>query len=343
MFGLPTMSRRESAKALSWMVLAALMMGGLIACVSSAKSQRDAPPMGGEEEAGGEIERGGKSTTGGVPATGGSPGTNPTSNISIEFGRKQFGSDYAQQNSVPAGGTLFSVWTKIPDPGTTYPWHRGNMDVYYLIGQNWYLRCLVGNMGVNSPTDASYNANSMLFGNKGNALNDGGTWIADYTPYWEPGLREAPLRDWVWAAWQVVVNADSFTLRQWLKVGITGAVFAAGESHPTFAEVRPVLVQNGWKQAQVNSWVPADAIAFQIGSDNGYLTHARMVGRNTIPTLAELDAMARNAAPDPSMWGDYALEWVNGAADLRDRGGKNHHLTLPSKGTLYPGPEGPRW
>ncbi len=266
----------------------------------------------------------------------GGGGATTTDRPSLEFGRTPYGFDYATRADAPAGGTLFSVWTKILNPGSTYPWSRGNMDVYVLYGNNWYFRCLVGDSSANSPTDARYNANSMLFANPGEL------WVADYS-YYESGVGhpEAPYRDWVWVAWQVVVHPSSFDIRQWLKLGIDGDVFAAGESAPTFAEIRAVLVQNGWTQAAANAWTPGDAQSFQVGKDNGYLSHARMMARAAIPSLAELDAIARNDAADAAAWADYRLAWVNSAPDLSDRSGNQRHLTIAPGGTLYPGPLGP--
>ena len=312
------------------------------AVTGGVTSTGGARATGGIASTGGTAATGGVTTTGGAVSTGGSSSTAPSPSTSIEFGRTQWGTDYATRQDAPAGGALFSIWTKIPDPGSSYPWSRGNMDVYLLIGANWYFRGIVGNSGANSSTDARYNANTMLFGNNGKVGNDGGTWASDYS-YYESGWGhpEAPYRDWVWVAWQIIVNSDSFTIRQWLKFGVNGAVFAAGESTPTFAAVRILLVQNGWTQAAANAWTPTDAKSFQVGSGNGYLTRARMMARNTLPTLAELDAMARNSVADTSAWADYPLAWANGVANLLDRSGKGRNLSLAKGGTLYQGPAGP--
>ena len=210
------------------------------------------------------------------------------------------------------------------------------MDVYVLSGSNWYFRCLVGNSSASSPTNARYNANSMLFANPGEH------WGGDYSYYESDyGHPDALYRDWVWVAWQVIVNPSSFTIRQWLKFGVDGVVFAAGESTPTFAQARVSLVQNGWTQAAANAWTPGDARSFQVGKDNGYLSHARIMARNSIPSLAELDAIARNDVADASAWADYRLDWANGVADLSDRSGNQRPLTRAPGGTLYPGPTGP--
>jgi hypothetical protein len=264
----------------------------------------------------------------------GSPG--PTlGGTSIEFGRTAFGSDDAVRHDVPAGGTLFSVWTKIPDPGAI-PWSRGNMDVYVLYGANWHIRCLTGNGMATSTTNATLNANSMLF------IDPTGDWVDDYSYYLGTGLPSAQVVDWVWAAWQVVVDSNSFTIRQWLKYGIDGQVFAAGESNPTLADIRATLVnERGFPAAQAASWIPTDATSFEVGKDNGYLIHARVEATNITPTLAHLDQVARAGAADGAAWADYELTWINGGPNLKDRSGHARDLSIDTSGTLYQGPTGP--
>jgi hypothetical protein len=260
----------------------------------------------------------------------------PAAGASIEYGRRLYGTDDSLRNDAPSGGTLFSVWTKIPDPGSTYPWSRGNMDDYVLYGQNWYMRCLTGNSSAASATSASFNANSMLF------ADPSGTWVNDYSYYLNTAMTESQVRGWVWAAWQVVVNANSFTIRQWLKFGLNGAVVAAGESNPTFTEIRSALVSmRGFTASQAAAWVPGDATSFHVGKDNGYLTHARMAATSATPTLAALDTIARANAADTSAWADYELVWVNGAPNLSDRSGHGRNLSIEAGGTLYAGPAGP--
>ena len=210
------------------------------------------------------------------------------------------------------------------------------MDVYVLRGNGWYFRCLVGNTSANSATDARYNANSMLFANPGD------TWVGDYS-YYESGSghAEAPYRDWVWVAWQVIAGQSSFTIRQWLKLGVAAQVVTAGDSTLTFAQVRTILVSKGWTPAAANAWSPSDAVSFQVGKDNGNLSYARMMARSTVPSLTELDAIAGSDAPISSSWADYRVDWVGGAPDLSDRSGQGRGLTLAAGGTLYQGPPGP--
>jgi hypothetical protein len=137
----------------------------------------------------------------------------------------------------------------------------------------------------------------------------------------------------------VVVESDAFTVRQWLKFGPNGDVIPAGESHLTFDEARSNLVSNGWSPTDAAAWTPGDAISFQVGSDHGYLTHARMVAQSTPPSLTDLDQLATSGfAP---VWADYPFIWQNGAPDLHDQSGNGRDLLLPSGGTLYQGVAGP--
>jgi len=278
---------------------------------------------------------------GGSPASdGGSPATPPVvpAPVSIEFGRTLWGTDDCLHPAIPSGGSLFSVWGLIPDPGTTYPWSRGNMDVYVAYGDNWHLRCLIGNSRVDTAGGtAFYNANSMLF------AGPEGTWVDDYSFYATSDvITEAQARGWVWGAWQVIVEQDAFTLRQWLKFGLDGEVIAAGESHPTFQEIRSMLVsQRGWTQAQADAWTPGDATRFQVGKDHGYLCHARMTAKAALPSLLELDGLAKADAADPTAWADYELDWKNGSPNLTDRSGHGRHLAIEAGGTLHQGPPGP--
>jgi hypothetical protein len=260
---------------------------------------------------------------------------------SIEVGRVEWGNDYAGHADAPSGGTLFSIWTKVADPApTSFPWVRANMDVYVLYGANWHFRCLTGNMSANSALDARYAANTMLFAGP---AGDENSWVEDYG-YYESGLGNplAPYRDWVWAAWWIVVGDDDFTVRQWLKIGVDGPIIDDRESsrHVTFAEARDILVsQRGWSRQQADAWVPGDATGFNIGYKQGYVTHARMAAQSTAPTHEELQAIALHNVPDASAWADYAFVWTDDGPFLRDQSGHGRHLEV--HGTLYPGPAGP--
>lgn len=254
---------------------------------------------------------------------------------SLEFGHASGKPDYCNLLVPPTGGTLFSVWTKIPDDlpsNTSSPVQlRGDMMVYVLNGDGWYIEALVGNIdqfpGYGTDEGYIYNANTMLWIN--------GIYDNDYSYYVTlpaDQMSRSKVSDWVWVAWQVVVNADnSMTIRQWLKFGIDGAVFAAGESTVSHA-----------------GWTPSDAKTFQVGFDNtysytgavpnSYLCHARMEALGVAPSLDKLNTIACLDAPDPTAWGDWELNWKDNAPNLSDRSGNGHPLSIQAGGALYQGP-----
>jgi uncharacterized repeat protein (TIGR02543 family) len=279
-----------------------------------------------------------------------SPPTNPNID-SVEFGAdatQPISLDQCTYAEAPKGGTLFSVWTKVPD-GRGIVTH--NIDVYVLKSANWRMRCIVGNL--NYPTDPKagvlYNANSMLFVDDTYDI-----WAGDYSYYQTAdadAMTEATVTGWVWAAWQVIVNTDSITIRQWLKFGLDGELIYR-ESTPTFKEIRDFLgvyanneyyYNNNlmWSSDKIAAWTPSDAVSFQVGKENVYLCHARMDKMSTKPTDAELNAIARDMALHSAAWADYELNWTNGAPNLTDRSGNSRDLTLTSGGTLYKGAVGP--
>jgi hypothetical protein len=210
------------------------------------------------------------------------------------------------------------------------------MDVYVLYGANWHIRGLTGNASATSTTSTTFNANSMLF------VDPVGEWVDDYSYYLGTELPEAQTVGWVWAAWQVVVDSSAFTIRQWLKFGLDGPVFAAGESNVTLADIRTTLVnERSFPTAEAAAWIPTDATSFQVGKDNGYLIHARMEATNAPPTLAHLEQIAHASAADATAWADYELTWIDGGPSLKDRSGHAHDLSIDTGGRLYQGLAGP--
>jgi hypothetical protein len=251
---------------------------------------------------------------------------------SLEVGMTEWGTDHALLDEAPAPGVLFSVWTRIPSPGTAYPWSRGNMDVWVLRGDTWHLRCLVGNSSANRADQARYSANTMLF------VDPGERWAGDFSFYESDfTLRERPVRDWVWAAWHVVVDHDSFAIRQWLKFGPTGPVFAAGTSDVTFDQVRRSLREHGYP----TDFRPSPPSSMQVGKDSGFITRARVERRTSVPRLAELETIARGQAAPSRAWAEYPLIWQSGRANLSDASGHGRHLSIAPGGTIESGPTGP--
>lgn len=296
------------------------------------------------------------------------PSTNTVTALeSLEFGHTPGSNDYCAPMLLPPDfgrGFLFSVWTKVPDDLSSpvlNTLNRGNMIVLEIRASNWNILALVGNIYIFGDGRASYNANYML--------GAGGVWADDWCTYQTLEYQSLPVTTvsgWVWVAWQVVLETNgSMTFRQWLKFGPDGAVFAAGHyvrspdgvETATVEYVRDFITNpsnnygNTADPAFAASWLPGPFESFQVGWDNSYsgvgdhgesyLCHARLEARVSAPALAELEAMASRAGPDPTAWGDWELNWVAGAADLTDRSGNGRHLVTAPGGALYKGPAGP--
>ncbi len=301
----------------------------------------------------------------------------PSQEYCTEFGHTSGNPDFCNQVYLPAdfgNGILFSVWTHIPDDLSTpvlNTLNRGNMIVYSLEATNWNLLALVGNIYVWGDGGAGYNANIML--------GLGGVWAGDYSCYQTLEMNRmsiAAVSDWIWVAWQVVINPDkSFTFRQWLKFGAQGTVQGMGDylvspdgeenvslsylrafvtdtPHPddSIHNLNAGTVHNGGNTMSSNEaavWEPGPLYRFQIGWDNSYsgvgehgnsyLYHARMEALSTKPTLSRLEEIANLTSPDTSAWGDWSLEWSSDMSGLQDRSGQGHHLTISNGGSLNQG------
>lgn len=313
---------------------------------------------------GGRYGSGGSGGSGGGGGMGGGSGA-PRS---LEMGRTLWGVDYPHNTDGLSvrDGILFSVWTRIPDPGTalfgdpTTVWSRGNLDVVTLDAANWNIIAIDGNcsviiydgqygeeFGPVGTVRARYNANTM-FGTLG------AYWIGDYSyfesDYYALGRTQEEVKDWVWVAWHVVLHPDdSFTVRQWLRFGPGGPVFDATNAG-TDLIARDVVVARmielGEPEASANAWTPDATVAeVSIGENNGYFWHARIAQGTVSPTLAELTAISEFREADTGAWAFYPLEWRDGAPFLDDTSGHGHHLQMMTNvdgpGTLYAGPPAP--
>ncbi len=280
---------------------------------------------------------------------------------SVEFGHRQApATDYCAPLAFDAGvenGILISFWTRITYP-IVPPDYRGNQNICRISGDNWELICLDGNLSANSDGSARYNGNFMLGYNNGQ-------WGGDVCTYYSSqaeGITMNEANGWVWVAWQVVAGTgNSMTLRQWLKFGMEGTVFPAGywsdsDGEETLAYGSDAL--DPICPAIPADWNPGPPRSIQIGDDNTYsgsgydtvlpltpsnswVCHARLYARTDRPTIAELDAIARLSTADTNAWGDWELNWVNGAANLTDRSGNGHHLSVMSGGILTQGGRSP--
>jgi hypothetical protein len=255
-----------------------------------------------------------------------------TSSISFNH-NEDWSESYGQILTAPSGGVLFTMWTKVNDPGSTWS-AVPNMEVAAIFGDNWLVRGIVANSygGYNGLRTAEYNANSMLFAGDSGLDFWSGTYVGDYT-YYDDYITPTEYKDWVWVAWWVKVGADRIYLQQFLKFGRFGAVFAAGSDEVTFAEIRTAIGDG--------TWTATDAVALRVGNNQeraANITGARVYTQTSAPSLASLEAIAALNAADSSAWADWPLTWST-SANLSDQSGNNRNLTAGS--TLYEGLEGP--
>jgi hypothetical protein len=253
-------------------------------------------------------------------------GIEPPEN-SLEMGRSV--GDHCISSTSPTSGLLFSVWTRIPEPGPV-PWSRGRMTVHVVRGTNWEIECSVGLSSANVGGVARYQANmTYLAGTSRTSLGEFAVHDSGLN------LEEEQARGWVWAAWQTTRSAGTLSMRQWLKFG-GSPVFAAGSSELTLSAARQLLVDAGWTAAQASAWTPSLNSNFQVGVDNCYLCQARVEETNETPTLTKLEAIAVAREPDALCWAQYPLVWESGSANTQDASSSARHL-IPS-GTIYEGP-----
>lgn len=264
---------------------------------------------------------------------------------SVEQGRVEYGNDYVARPDVAPSGVLFSLWCRIPEQISTYPYTRGNMEVYTLQFGNWLARCIGGNINANSAVDCSYNANSMILCDGTSVGEPNNSYAGDYTYSVDSGLPVAQVNGFVFLAWQFYNDGANLVMRQWHRYA-GGALYPVMESIVPYATLRADVVSNaGWNPANAALWTPSmTPVSFKVGSTfstcNGMYVQARMESTTGNPSAAHILAISEQTGPDPTAWGDWALKWDTdlGAADLTDRSGNGRPLILQPGGTLYQGP-----
>lgn len=273
---------------------------------------------------------------------GGAPVVPPTI-YSLEVGRTMWGQDYLSRNDVPSGGVLFSVWTKVPDTISSYPYTRGNMEAFNLYGSNWNMRFVCGNIVANSAVDCGYNANSMMTADGGAFGQPNGTYLGDFSYLQDTGRTVGQVTGWVFVAWQVLIGVSDVTIRQWVRYS-GGAVQGPFASTMSFTQLRTWAEESGWAPGTGASWTPSAPTRFTIGTVNdicnGYYVKARMESNSALPSNSYIESLATLTSPDTSAWADWSLKWDTdlSVSVLTDQSGNARTLTLQSGGTLYQGP-----
>ena len=234
--------------------------------------------------------------------------------------------------TIPSGfpdisvGVLITGWFKQMTP-PAYPYSFGNRYPFGIGGTDWNIICIGGNMATSntSATDAAVNHNITLWGTGGDSLG-----------IIHERVAEAPFLDWMFCAWQFVMNGtDGFIMRQWLKVGAT-APYIIREFTMTLAETRTRVGDAGFNFSAITAFGIGGHPAGSGDPEPHTLTRVRIYQTGTKPTEAELTAIAFTAGYDTSAWADYPLTWQDGVGDFTDHSG-NSRPTLTQTGFVVGG------
>jgi len=212
-------------------------------------------------------------------------------------------------------GVLLTCWTKNPIQ-SGYPYSQPSKIPFAVKGTNWGIWCTTGNMtGTNSATDSYFGQNVTVLG------------IGDYTIYVSQVAAEAQYIDWVFSAWQIIVDStNGIVMRQWIKFGV-GSPFVYSEDAITVASYRTLTNQPAWTPGALSS-IGIGGDVQTLDANTFSMTHMKVFSRSTKPTETEINAIALQTAVDTSAWGDYLMEWVSGAADISDRSGNSRNLSV---------------
>jgi len=264
------------------------------------------------------------------------PSVDAGGNNSVIFGTA--GTDFSGAN-ITGLGVLFCCWVKaytdVVDAGG-----RGDTEPFQLYGDTWHVRFVTADsLNVDVPNQtANYNPNSTLFSDGVTGVSSD-TTLGDYSFQNFEGLSWTVVNGWWFIAWQIVIDTvgHTFTLRQWSRQpgGTTSSPVA---DTLTWAAIRDIIESKGASHSDAQAWTPGAAVRFVL--KQGKLAYGRIYQMTSMPSTATVEAIAVATAPDATAFGDYRLDWIDGAADRVDRSGNGHGLTSIT-GTLYAGPAFP--
>lgn len=232
-----------------------------------------------------------------------------------------------------ATGVLVSCWTKVNFKSQTYPYGRGNDYPFWLIGSNWTVNCVSGNLNsTNTNIDAAYNANT---GFSADAVGFG-----DKSYYVQQFMPEVQNLDWVWICYQVIANgANDVIIRMWLRYGLDMPLIARTENNAadcviTLASIRTATGNPTWAAGALTEIRIGDNHDFNGSVVDIARVHVEQYG--SMPSDAKLTSIAKKQAADLSEWAFYPLDYDS---RLTDTSGNNR--TLTQSGSLSLGEEAP--
>jgi hypothetical protein len=258
-----------------------------------------------------------------------------------------YGSDFIYRGSAALSGILVTGWVRALPLAGDYPRSRGNLYPFFLVGPNILIYVVGCNFSVASAGSFAsvYNFNSMI-GVPSTAYGFG-----DRTLYQSsyPRVSEDDLNGMHFFAFWYFDDTvgEEVHWHMWGKAGPGDELRHAEDdgylNDITYAEARAALIASGMPSGEAASWTPGVINTINIGYgddvvESGFdMTNVRVYAASSMPTIAQLEAIAANPDADTSAWADYKVSWETGAAVVADRSGNGRDPT--TTGTLYEGTE----
>jgi len=261
-----------------------------------------------------------------------------------------YGNDSAYCDNLSLSGVLVTTWVRAQALSGDYPRGRGNLYPFRLLGPTMDIYVIGCNYQIQNATSFAsvYNFHTTM------GVPNTGYGFGDQTVYQSiyPRVSELDLNDaHFFAFWYFDDPANQmFHVHMWGKAGYGDELRHAEEDEGqgyindwTYADARAVLIASGMPSQQAANWTPGAITCIVVGFGNDATstafdqTQARVYARNTMPSIAELEAIAYNSDADNGAWADWQLTYEPGGAVLADRSGNDRHLIIVKGVSLYQG------
>ena len=253
-----------------------------------------------------------------------------------------------------SGGVLCSMWARYDCLGNI---GGDPLDLFYLEGSNWRIRCLPQSSAWSSgsPISDSWGFAAFVDLFIGNGAGDTSTYFI--VPC-EVGVNKAILPyfktenflDFNWYGTAVIPTVNGISFQSYMQESAEGVLMSSPVQTVSLATIRSTAIAAGMPSAQANAWVPdLNCSYMRIGSAGSQpsfnVCRARLHANTVNKSAAVLSGIANNPYPDPTAYGDWALNWtgsatgtgVNTNLDLSDQSGNGHPLILNSGGRFFLG------
>jgi hypothetical protein len=271
---------------------------------------------------------------------------NTRSGVRLNYAN-EYGSDILYRGSAALSGILVTGWARTLPLAGDYPRTRCNIYPFYLVGPNIHIYVVGCNFSVAAAGSLAsvYNFNTTIgIPGTGYGFGDQDLYQSTYPRVSEDDLNGPHF----FAFWYFNDTVgEEVHWHMWGKAGpgdeLRHAVDPIYPQDYTYAEARAALIAGGMPSGEAATWTPGVINTINIGygddvEESGFdMTNVRVYAASSMPTIAELEAIAANPDADVSAWADYKVSWEDSAAVVADRSGNGRNPT--TTGTLYEGTE----